>query len=325
MHWKIASAICGLLLLACGPASAQVFMGQTVASCGTAPSTRSAGIPYPVLMDTNGNFCTNASGSGSGSAVFGPTATGSAAANPPVLIGGTVDGTATGLVQGETVKAASTAALQTDPAAVTRSADIGTTSDTVCATATGNCTLVALEKYVANAVNGAGQVFGFSSVPTSSVTRPANTTTYTANTAWCHTTSTCATVFTFANACRTNGGAVLVPEIDLWLSDHQSTALQGILWVFNVTPATVINDNASFNIATADFPNLTGSMSGFPFTMVSPQNSPSNSGVSLTGTTYHMACASGSTTLYAMVQVVNTYAPTSAEVLNVTLHAVGAN
>jgi hypothetical protein len=165
----------------------------------------------------------------------------------------------------------------------------------------------------------------FSASPTSSVTRPANTTTYTANTGWCHTASACATVFTFTGACRVNGGQVVIPTIDLWLSDHVSTAMQGILWVFNVTPGTVINDDAAFNIATGDFPNLTGSMSGFPFTMVSPQSSPNNSGVTVSGTTYPMQCAAGTTTFYAMVQVVNAYPPTSAEVLNVTLHTIGVN
>lgn len=234
------------------------------------------------------------SGCSGGGAVFGPTATGSAAANPPVLIGGTTTGAATGTVQGAAVKPASTAPLATDPALVT--------------TESPNSPLAP-----------------FSASPTSSVTRPANTTTYTANTGWCNTTSTCATVFTFANACRVNGGQVAVPSIDLWLSDHQTTALQGILWVFNVTPATVINDNASFNIATADFPNLTGSMSGFAFGMLSPQNSPNNSGTTISGTIFPMKCAAGSTTLYAMVQVVNAYVPTSAEVLNVTLHTIGTN
>lgn len=40
----------------------------------------------------------SSSGGGGGGAVFGPTAVGTAAANPPVLIGGTVDGTGTGAV-----------------------------------------------------------------------------------------------------------------------------------------------------------------------------------------------------------------------------------
>jgi hypothetical protein len=49
-------------------------------------------------MDTTGTLCTEGGGGGGGGAVFGPTAVGSAAANPPILIGGTVDGTAAGAV-----------------------------------------------------------------------------------------------------------------------------------------------------------------------------------------------------------------------------------
>lgn len=49
--------------------------------------------------DANGYLKVNvASGGAGGGAVYGPTAKGSAAANPPVVIGGTVDGTATGAV-----------------------------------------------------------------------------------------------------------------------------------------------------------------------------------------------------------------------------------
>lgn len=58
------------------------------------------------------------SSSGSSGAVFGPTATGSAAANPPVQTGGTINGGATGNVQGFAMKAASTAPAATDPALV---------------------------------------------------------------------------------------------------------------------------------------------------------------------------------------------------------------
>lgn len=46
--------------------------------------------PFPVNI---------VSGAGGGGAVYGPTAVGTAAANPPVLTGGTLDGTATGAVQ----------------------------------------------------------------------------------------------------------------------------------------------------------------------------------------------------------------------------------
>ena len=161
----------------------------------------------------------------------------------------------------------------------------------------------------------------------SSVTRASNTTTYTANTGWCGTTSTCSTVFSFANVCRANGGNIIVPNIDIYSSANPSTKLSGVLWLFNVTPGTVVNDNATFNIAGADFANLVGgSENGIPFTLASAQASgASNSGTSLTGINAQIQCATGSTTLYGMVQVVNAYVPTSAEVLNVTLHTVGAN
>lgn len=49
------------------------------------------GIPLHMICDSG---C--GSGGGSSGAVFGPTAVGAPAANPPVLVGGTVDGTATG-------------------------------------------------------------------------------------------------------------------------------------------------------------------------------------------------------------------------------------
>ena len=96
--------------------------------------------PFPVVCESG------CSGGGSSGAVFGPTAAGSAAANPPVLMCGTVDGTATGNVQGAAVKPASTAALQTDSAVVERNADIGAATDTTVYNGSGGCTLTACLK-----------------------------------------------------------------------------------------------------------------------------------------------------------------------------------
>lgn len=59
-------------------------------------------------------------GSSGGVAVFGPTASGSASANPPVQIGGTATGAAGANVAGATVKPASTAAVATDTGLVTQ-------------------------------------------------------------------------------------------------------------------------------------------------------------------------------------------------------------
>lgn len=184
--------------------------------------------------------------------------------------------------------------------------------------------LLALAALFALALPAAAQV-PFATAPQAFIKRPSNTTTYTANTGWNDATSASTTVFTFLNACRIAGGSVLGPEFDFWLSDNQSTKLQGILWVFNVKPATVIQDNAAFTIAAADFANLTGNRQGFAFTTADDQSSGNNAAATLAGTTYQMNCAAGSTTLYGMVQVVNAYVPTSAEILNVQLNVLGNN
>jgi hypothetical protein len=58
----------------------------------------------PLSLDTAGNLRVNVvAGGAGGGAVYGPTAVGSAAANPPVLSGGTANATATGVVQVEKV------------------------------------------------------------------------------------------------------------------------------------------------------------------------------------------------------------------------------
>ena len=70
----------------------QVSNAIVVSTCGTPPLTYTAGSPYPVTQDTTGKVCTSGTGGGGGGgAVYGPTATGSPSANPPVQIGG-VDG-----------------------------------------------------------------------------------------------------------------------------------------------------------------------------------------------------------------------------------------
>lgn len=53
-----------------------------------------------------------------GYSAYGPTAAGSAAANPPVLFGGTVDGAGNTVIRNATIKSASTAATATDTSLV---------------------------------------------------------------------------------------------------------------------------------------------------------------------------------------------------------------
>jgi len=101
---NIIRSLCGAFL--CGlaafgyqvPAIAQTaIVGRVVTTCGTPLATYTAGRPGALTLDTTGTLCTAGGGGGAG-AVYGPTAVGSAAANPPVLVGGTIDGTATGNV-----------------------------------------------------------------------------------------------------------------------------------------------------------------------------------------------------------------------------------
>ncbi len=166
----------------------------------------------------------------------------------------------------------------------------------------------------------------FAGAPTSSLARASNTTTYTTGTGWNNATSGASGYFTFSSACRVNGGQVLIPQIDIWSSANPTAKLAGVLYLFDAPIGTLVNDNATFTLAPSDFANLTGNQQGFPFALLNNQTSgASNSGVSLTGDTYHAQCASGATTIYGMVEVFNAYVPASAEVLHVTLHTLGAN
>lgn len=195
-----------------------------------------------------------------------------------------------------------------------------------CLAAAGNLALdTSLQQVVTN-TGSPGQIFSFGALSNSAVTRVANTTTYTTNTGWCTLTSSCVTTFSFANACRVNGGQVIIQEIDIWSSANPTLKLQGILWLFAGVPGTIISDDATFAIASADFANLTGNHAGHAFTLANNQaSSAANSSASLTGTSFQAQCASGTTTISGMVQVVNAYVPASAEILNISLRTLGVN
>lgn len=91
---------------------------NTQLTCITSTSTTTVNMVGGAGLPT-GSGGGGGSGGGSSGAVFGPTAVGSANANPPVVVGGTVTGAAGQNVQGLAIKPASTAPLATDQAAVT--------------------------------------------------------------------------------------------------------------------------------------------------------------------------------------------------------------
>jgi hypothetical protein len=97
MMRRLCFAVCVFVATLSSPAVAQT-------NWPTAGGAQAQGVVF-MCLDAQGRAvpATSAgtclgSGGGGGSAVFGPTAAGSPAANPPVIIGGTSDGTATGSV-----------------------------------------------------------------------------------------------------------------------------------------------------------------------------------------------------------------------------------
>lgn len=171
-----------------------------------------------------------------------------------------------------------------------------------------------------------GATTGYGGVLTVSLTRPANTTTYTANTGLSTSTSS-ATFLTFTNICRANGTAVLVPQIVVGDGANQTTKLSGAVQFFNVPPASPIADNAAWAIASSDIANATGPQIAFTASNVTNTTSGASGSTqaAVAGTTYQLTCAAGSRNLYAMLQVTNAYVPVSAEAYTVTVSYVGVN
>lgn len=84
-----------------GGGGTSATFGATFPATGTPVGGTDGTNFQPLVVDTTTHYLqvdVKAGGAGGG-AVFGPTAVGSAAANPPVQVGGTVDGTATGNIQ----------------------------------------------------------------------------------------------------------------------------------------------------------------------------------------------------------------------------------
>lgn len=166
---------------------------------------------------------------------------------------------------------------------------------------------------------------GYASNATASITRPANTTTYSANTAWANATAS-AVATEITGVCQVAGGRFLIPQLDVWSTVNPSTKLQGVIWLFSAQPSDPIEDNATFTIPAADFLNLTGNQQGFAFTLTNTQAAAAaNSGATLAGTVYTGQCGSTTTSVWMMAQVVNAYVPGSSEVLRVRLHTLGTN
>jgi len=170
------------------------------------------------------------------------------------------------------VKAASTAAAQTDTALVTRNPDLGTPGDTACSSDTGSCDLNALTQRVAqrlsSLISGLGSPFqaggsigntSFAATSSAALTNPTSTLSLTSTTtAYAagqlianNATAASVTVPNFAIA--NSGGGAIIPRLRLSTNDTTSTAWGGVsiqvdLW--SAAPTWTNGDRGSWSPAT---------------------------------------------------------------------------
>lgn len=147
-----------------------------------------------------------------------------------------------------------------------------------------------------------------------SVTRPADTTAYTANDAWADSTSSPTTGgFTLTSMARASGGSGVIDSVTITSTNDPATLLQGEIWLFDQA-ATAVNDNAAFALSDSDVANLVGVI---PFTLqTTVAGSGTNSYALVSGVGIGYTC-SGSANLRYLIKVKNAYTPASAEVLKV--------
>lgn len=146
-----------------------------------------------------------------------------------------------------------------------------------------------------------------------SVTRPSDANAYTAGDALANSTSS-PTVggFTFTSACRASGGFGTIT--DAVVSDSGKTAYTGEIWIFDQA-TTAINDNAVFDVSTANVLNVVGVI---PFTINSGIGSAGTSNTTslsyITGLNIGYTCV-GTANLRFLVKITNAPTPVSGEVL----------
>lgn len=144
------------------------------------------------------------------------------------------------------------------------------------------------------------------------VTRPANTTTYTANDAIADTTPT-AGGFTLASMANASGGYGMLNELIILSAADPALTLQGEIWIFNQA-VTAVADNAAFAISDADLKFLMGV---FPFQLVTTVAGSGTSSYDYLPNLSMLYNCVGSTSLRFLLKAKNAYIPVSSEVLTV--------
>jgi hypothetical protein len=151
-------------------------------------------------------------------------------------------------------------------------------------------------------------------IVSTTITRPADTTAYTAGDTFANSTSApTAGGFTLANVVRASGGSGIILNAAISMSGpNAASPINGELWIFDQA-VTAINDNAAFAISDAEAQNMVAII---PFT--ANRGGGNNALAFLPNIMAGFACV-GSANLRFLVKVVTAYTPVSGEVMSVRL------
>ena len=153
---------------------------------------------------------------------------------------------------------------------------------------------------------------------TTTLTRPADTASYAAGDS-VNTSTSEPTALEFAGCTRQEGEGGYLNEVQIETSAVQFASKTVRLWLYNATPATLTNDNAAMLLDWDDrakrlgYVDVTFDAVVGASDMVMGKASPM----------YQFVCASGSTSLYGLVQTLSAVTdPANAGVFNIILHIV---
>lgn len=166
---------------------------------------------------------------------------------------------------------------------------------------------------------GAQSVGALTEIVSSSFTRPANATQFTAGDVVGNTGT--AAVMTFADCAQAVGGSGTIVSGLLLDGANPATKLDAELWLFSVAP-TAVADNAAFAPSDAELASLVGIVP-FPvadwFVGKADVGADGNAVCLGSKGVFPFACASGDTDLYGVLVARNTYTPVSGGVFTVKL------
>jgi len=155
-------------------------------------------------------------------------------------------------------------------------------------------------------------------VVTTTLTRPADTTQYTAGDQVADSTSA-PTPLTFANAAQTQGGSGVIKSVTIISSAKQATAPTLDLYIFDSQP-TPNNDNAAWAPADSDAAAIIAKVVLSTWTDLNPGSAAAGNALKhVTNLTLPFRTPSDSRDLYGLLVERGTYTPVSGEVFTVRL------